>query len=177
MYYISVLVCLWKWKWCMVSLKCYFMLSQQEICFITHQVGMMFYMFLRSHEFLTKREFLSVSFSRERERERERVRERVVHERTTNVPSLQYFNMWTVSSDVSIQRRHWQPLSVHLRAYCTNPTRDVNDVTCEGWPQHRGLRPLLFSNSGVGSLTSHKNQISVSAMRRDLRFFVLIRED
>ena len=29
---------------------------------------------------------------------------------------------------------------------------------CEGWPQHRGLRPLLFSNSGVGSFTSHKNR-------------------
>ena len=28
----------------------------------------------------------------------------------------------------------------------------------EGWPQHRGLRPLLFSNSGVGSFTSHKNR-------------------
>ena len=39
---------------------------------------------------------------------------------------------------------------------------DVNDVMWEGWPQHRGLRPLLFSNSGVGSFTSHKNQISVS---------------
>ena len=47
---------------------------------------------------------------------------------------------------------------------------------CEGWPQHRGLRPLLFSNSGVGSFTSYKNQISASAVRRDLRFFVLIRE-
>ena len=32
-----------------------------------------------------------------------RRRRRVVDERTTNVPSLQYFNMWTVSSDVSIQ--------------------------------------------------------------------------
>ena len=42
---------------------------------------------------------------------------------------------------------------------------------------NRGLRPLLFSNSGVGSFTSQKNQISVSAVRRDLRFFVLIRED
>ena len=40
-----------------------------------------------------------------------------------------------------------------------------------------GLRPLLFSNSGVGSFTSHKNQISVSAVRRNLQFFVLIRED
>ena len=36
------------------------MLSQQEICFITHQVGMMFYMFLRSHELLTEREELPV---------------------------------------------------------------------------------------------------------------------
>ena len=49
------------------------------------------------------------------------------------------FYMWTVSSDVSIQRLHWQPLSVHLWAYCTHPT---HDVMCEGWPQHRGLRPL-----------------------------------
>ena len=64
------------------------------------------------------------------------------------------FNMWTVSSDVSLQRRHWQPLSVHLCAYSTRPTHDVNDVMCEGWPQHRGLRPLLFSNSGVGSFMS-----------------------
>ena len=91
-------------------------------------------------------------------------------------PLTIHFNMWTVSSDVSIQRRHWQPLSVHLWAYCTHPTHDVNDVMCEGWPQHRGLRPLLFSNSGVGSFTSYKNQISASAVRRDLRFFVLIRE-
>ena len=41
-----------------------------------------------------------------------------------------------------------------------------------GWPHHRGLRPLFFSNSGEGSFTSHKNQISESAMKR---FFVLIR--
>ena len=106
---------------------------------------------------------------------------RVVDDRTTDMSSYNtIFNMWTVSSDVSIQhiqRRHWQPLSVHLWAYCTHPVHDVNDVMCEGWPQHRGLRPLLFSNSGVGSFTSHKNQISVSAVRRDLRFFVLIRED
>ena len=46
-----------------------------------------------------------------------------------------------------------------------------------GWPHHRGLRPLLFSNSSVGSFTSHENQISESAVRRDLRFFVLIRKE
>ena len=39
-----------------------------------------------------------------------------------------HINMWTVSSDDSIQKRHWQPLQVHLWAYCTHPTRDVNDV-------------------------------------------------
>ena len=85
-------------------------------------------------------------------------------------PLILHFNTWTVSSDVSIQRRHWQLLSVHLWAYCTHPTHDVNDVMSEGWPQHRGVRPLFFSNSSVGS--SHKSHISVSAVRRDLRFFV-----
>ena len=43
-------------------------------------------------------------------------------------PLTIYFKMWTVSSDVSTQRRHRQPLSVHLWAYCTHPTDDVNDV-------------------------------------------------
>ena len=33
-------------------------------------------------------------------------------------PLTIYFNMWTVSSDVSTRRRHWQPLSVH---YQPNP--------------------------------------------------------
>ena len=46
-------------------------------------------------------------------------------------PLTIYFNMWTVSSDVSIQRRHWQTLSVHLWAYCTHPADDVNDVMCD----------------------------------------------
>ena len=61
------------------------------------------------------------------------------------MPSYNTFNMWTVSSDISIQRRHWQPLSVHLWAYCTHPAHEVNDVTCESWPQHRGsTSPTLF---------------------------------
>ena len=37
--------------------------------------------------------------------------------------------------------------------------------------------PLLFSDSGVGSFTSHKNQMSASAEGRDQRFFFLIRKD
>ena len=44
--------------------------------------------------------------------------------------------------------------------------------------QHpRGLHPLLFTNSSVGSFTSHKNQNSARAVRWGLRFFVLIQED
>ena len=41
---------------------------------------------------------------------------------------------------------------------------------------HQGLRPLLFLNSDVGSFTSQKNQISVSAVRRNLLLFFLIQE-
>ena len=61
---------------------------------------------------------------------------------------------------------------VHWWAYCTHSTHDVNDVMCEGWPYYRGLHPLHFSNSGVGSLIFHKNQISVSAVRWNLWFFL-----
>ena len=48
---------------------------------------------------------------------------------------------------------------------CTNGTQvpcEVpslpNPTTRKGWPHHRGLRPLLFSDSDVGSFTSHKNK-------------------
>ena len=48
---------------------------------------------------------------------------------------------------------------------CTNGTQvpcEVpslpNPTTRKGWPHHRALRPLLFSNSGVASFTSHKNK-------------------
>ena len=65
-------------------------------------------------------------------------------------PLTIHFNMWTASSDVSIQRLHWQPLSVHLWACCSHPAHDVNDAMNEGWPQHRGLRPLLFFEQWCG---------------------------
>ena len=76
--------------------------------------------------------------------------ESCMREQQTCPPTI-YFNMWTLSWDVSIQMRHWQPLLVHLWSYCTHQIHDVNDVMCVGWPLHWGLRPLLFSNSGVGS--------------------------
>ena len=33
-----------------------------------------------------------------------------------------------------------------------------NTTTRKGWPHHRSLRPLLFSNSDVGTFTFHKNK-------------------
>ena len=33
-----------------------------------------------------------------------------------------------------------------------------NPTTRKGWPHHRAQRPLLFSNSGVGSFASHINR-------------------
>ena len=100
-----------------------------------------------------------------------------------------YTNLWTVSSDVSIQMRHWQPLSVHLWAYCTHPTLDVNDVLCCVKVDHTTgvyapppppphTHTHILSDQWCGFFTSCKNQICLlSAVRRDLRVFVLIRED
>ena len=31
----------------------------------------------------------------------------------------------------------------------SDTTHDVNDVMSEGWPQHQGLNPLIFLNSGA----------------------------
>ena len=86
-----------------------------------------------------------------------------------------HFNMWTVSSDVSIQRHHWQPLSVIYEL--TVPTHPMMwMIWCVKVDPTTGVYvPYSFANSGVGSFMSHKNQISVSAVRRDLWFFVLIR--
>ena len=39
-----------------------------------------------------------------------------------------------------------------------------------GWPHRPSLRPLLFSNSGVGPFTSHKNQISQSTVTQTYGF-------
>ena len=78
-----------------------------------------------------------------------------------------YINMLTVSSDVSIQRRHWQPL---LWGYCAHPTHDVNDVW--GWPRHQGLHALLFSNSGLGFWTD-----KCKCCEMGPTVFILIQED
>ena len=51
------------------------------------------------------------------------------------------------------------PLTRPNRRACSQAMPSLpNPTTCKGWPHHRGLRPLLFSNSDVGSFTSHKNK-------------------
>ena len=55
---------------------------------------------------------------------------------------------------------------VHLWAYCTHSTHDVND------DHTTGVYVPTLLNSGVGSFMSHKNQMSVSPVRRDLQFFL-----
>ena len=54
---------------------------------------------------------------------------------------------------------------------CTNGTQVPckapslpNPTTRKGWPHHRGLRPLLFSNSDVGSFMSHKDNLSLKVL-------------
>ena len=86
-------------------------------------------------------------------------------------PLTKQFSMWTVSSDVSIQRRHWQLLSViYELTVPSQPTMWM--MWCVKVDQNTGVYVLYsFSNSGVGSFTSDKNQISVSAVRRDLHLY------
>ena len=83
-----------------------------------------------------------------------------------DAPSLHYIcNILTVNSDVSTQWRQWQPLSVHLWAFCNPPTaHDMNDAWCvmpDAWyVMHErkttppGKLPLIVSNSSIGSFTS-----------------------
>ena len=90
-------------------------------------------------------------------------KERLMDKRTTDVPS---------NSNLGCQHTK-APEAAGISPFMNLllPTQPMMWMMCEGWQHHRGLHPLLFSNSGVGSFTSHKNQISASAVRRDLRFF------
>ena len=85
-------------------------------------------------------------------------------------------DLWNIPS-LSETAVHIQPLLYFIElATVTQPLH----YPLSSWkvvPHHRGLRPLLFTNSSVGSFTSNKNQNSERAVRRGQRFFVLIRED
>ena len=50
-------------------------------------------------------------------------------------------NIPAASSDVNIQGRHWQPLSVHLWANCNPPIAQGNNVWCQ---LHRGNLTYSF---------------------------------
>ena len=85
-------------------------------------------------------------------------------------------NMWTV---YKLGCQHTQaPLASALSPFVS--LLYLPKPWCE-WcvkvDHNTGVYVLLFLNSDVSSFTSHKNQISESAVRQDLRFFILIRED
>ena len=64
--------------------------------------------------------------------------------RQQDMPSLSYIiSILTVSLDFSIQVCQWQPLLVHLWAYCNPPIAHyMNDAWCmKGRPHHRGNFP------------------------------------
>ena len=92
-------------------------------------------------------------------------------------PLTIYINMWTVSSDVSIERRQWQPLSVHfLWVYCTAyPTLDVTDM----WrlASAPGSTSSSFFEQWFGFFFLPQELDKWSAVRWNLQFFDLIRED
>ena len=75
----------------------------------------------------------------------------------------QYIRIALVLSILFIYQLFWTQACPE--GMCTNGTQvpcEVpslpNPTTCKGWPHHRGLRPLLFSNSDVGYFTYHKNK-------------------
>ena len=85
-------------------------------------------------------------------------------------------NMWTV---YKLGRQHAKaPLASALSPFMSLLYRPKPWCEwCVKVDHNTGVYALLFLNSDMGSFTSHKNQISVSAVRQDLRFFILIRED
>ena len=72
---------------------------------------------------------------------------------------------WTWPSRDSVQAPYMKSRQIYIYIY-GEPTKPKTV-----WPHHQGLRLLFFSNSGVCSFTSHKNQISESTVRCDPQFF------
>ena len=70
------------------------------------------------------------------------------------------FLFFTSFSGHSPAQREWarKGLIGPMRGSCEVPSLP-NPTTRKGWPHHRGLRPVLFSESGVGFFTSHKNRL------------------
>ena len=90
-----------------------------------------------------------------------------------------YINMWIVSLDVSIQRYHWQPLSVHFEL--TVPTQPMMSmkwhVVRSFTTPLRSRSPTLFEQCCGFFYVPQEPVIMLTAVRRNVQFFVLIRED
>ena len=65
---------------------------------------------------------------------------------------LLFFYLFTSFSGHRPAQRECARTGTQVTPYGKNP------INRKGWPQRRGLRPLLLSNSDVGSFTSHKNK-------------------
>ena len=86
-------------------------------------------------------------------------------------------DVWNIPS-LSETAVHIQPLLYFTLLYWTRSPQWLNPLhyPSSPWkvvPHHRGLRPLLFTNSSMGSFMSHKNQNSERAVRRGQRFSFL----
>ena len=90
-----------------------------------------------------------------------------------------YINMWIVSLDVSIQRYHWQPLSVNFEL--TVPTQPMMSMKWHVvWSLTTPLRsrsPTLFEQCCGFFYVPQEPVIMLTAVRRNVQFFILIRED
>ena len=78
-------------------------------------------------------------------------------------PSLKRYSRFSSPELLFIYQLFWTQACPE--GMCTNGTQVLcevpslpNPTTRKGWPHLRGLRRLLFSNSDVGSFTSHKNK-------------------
>ena len=86
--------------------------------------------------------------------------------RTVSIFLVLCFTCFTSFSGHRPAQREWARTGLGSHARChpypiPQPVKVDHTTglsTRKGWPYHRALRPLLFSNSGVGSFTSHKNK-------------------
>ena len=99
--------------------------------------------------------------------------------KTSNAPYNEWANFLPCSQRgwIAEKPERWDRTTAYKGAHCCHFSPcmisphppQTNDQHKSDRPWHRVLRPLLFSNSVMGSFTSHMNKISESAVRRVLR--------
>ena len=69
--------------------------------------------------------------------------------------TLRFYQLYQLFLDTGLPRGNGHERGSQVP--CKVPSLP-NPTTRRGWPHHQCLRPLLFSNSGVGSFTSHMSR-------------------